>query len=216
MRVVACGPDALLAEVDSTREALDLYATLRAETDAGRLHVADLVPAARTVLVDGVADVEAARSLLAAWVPPDAPAPSRGSLGLGEAGASQDVVEVPTRYDGADLAEVAGAWGMSVEEAVATHTGTEHVVAFCGFAPGFAYCTGLPAELHLPRLPTPRSRVPAGSVAVAGEFCGVYPRASPGGWRLLGRTDLVLWDATRPRPATLAPGTRVRFVAVSG
>jgi KipI family sensor histidine kinase inhibitor len=101
---------------------------------------------------------------------------------------------------------------MTVAEAVATHTSTDFVVAFCGFAPGFAYCTGLPDELTVPRHADPRPRVPAGSVGLAGEFTGVYPTASPGGWRLLGRTDLTLWEPDREQPATLAPGTRVRFV----
>ena len=89
---------------------------------------------------------------------------------------------------------------MTRDEVVATHTGTELVVAFCGFAPGFPYCTGLPERLAVPRLDSPRTRVPAGSVGLAGPFTGVYPTASPGGWRLIGRTDLVLWDAG-PGPA---------------
>jgi KipI family sensor histidine kinase inhibitor len=121
-------------------------------------------------------------------------------------------VEVPTTYDGPDLEEVARVWGMSTAEVVATHTGLEHEVAFCGFSPGFAYCAGLPEHLAVPRRHDPRPRVPAGSVAVADRWTGVYPTASPGGWQLLGRTDLVLWDADREPPATLAPGTRVRFV----
>jgi KipI family sensor histidine kinase inhibitor len=98
------------------------------------------------------------------------------------------------------------------EEVVALHTGTEFVVAFNGFAPGFAYCTGLAEERAVPRLERPRSRVPAGSVGLAGPYTGVYPTASPGGWRLIGRTDLTLWDVERDPPATLPPGTRVRFV----
>jgi len=96
---------------------------------------------------------------------------------------------------------------------VTTHTGTELVVAFCGFAPGFPYCTGLPERLAVPRLDSPRTRVPAGAVGLAGPFTGIYPTASPGGWRLIGHTDLVLWDTDRDPPATLVPGTRVRFVA---
>ena len=123
-------------------------------------------------------------------------------------------MEVPTRYDGPDLEAVARLWEMTTAEVVRTHTGTEMVVAFCGFAPGFAYCTGLPERLSVPRLDTPRTRVPVGSVGLAGSFTGVYPTASPGGWQLLGRTDLTLWDPSRPEPATLSPGTRVRFVEV--
>ena len=93
---------------------------------------------------------------------------------------------------------------------------TELTVAFVGFAPGFAYCTGLPPELAVPRLDRPRARVPAGAVGLAGEYTGVYPTASPGGWRLVGRTDARLWDTDRDEPALLTPGTRVRFVEVSG
>ncbi len=115
------------------------------------------------------------------------------------------------RYDGADLDEVARLWDMTRGEAVATHTGTDFVVAFCGFAPGFAYCTGLPEPLHVPRRDSPRTRVPAGSVGLAGEFTGVYPNASPGGWQLLGVTDLTLFDVTAEPPALLSPGTRIRF-----
>jgi KipI family sensor histidine kinase inhibitor len=85
-------------------------------------------------------------------------------------------------------------------------------VAFSGFAPGFGYLTGLPPDLHVPRRDTPRTRVPAGSLGLAGPYAGIYPRASPGGWQLIGRTELELWDAHRDPPALLAPGTRVRFV----
>ena len=95
---------------------------------------------------------------------------------------------------------------------VARHGGIEFVSAFCGFAPGFAYLAGLPEEYAVPRLDSPRSRVPVGSVGLAGSWCGVYPSESPGGWRLLGHTDLTLWDPDRSEPALLAPGTRVRFV----
>src|SRR3712207_1571675 len=103
---------------------------------------------------------------------------------------------------------------MTREGAFATHAGLLFVVAFCGFSPGFAYCRGLPERLAVPRLAEPRPRVPAGSVAVADVYTGVYPSASPGGWRLLGRTDRTLWDPAARQPALLAPGTRVRFVAV--
>jgi KipI family sensor histidine kinase inhibitor len=201
-RVLPCGPGALLVEVGSTQEALRLYAAARASA----LDVTDIVPAARTVLFDGVADLRRLEGWLADLDLADgATAPVAGRT-----------VEVPTRYDGADLGEVARSWDMTRAEAVATHTGLAFSVAFCGFVPGFAYCTGLPAPLHLARLPEPRPRVPAGSVAVAGEFTGVYPTASPGGWRLLGTTELTLWDATAQEPAALVPGAAVRFVEVSG
>ena len=198
MRIVPVGPDALLVEVSDAREGAHLYAAVR----ASGLPVRDVVPAARTVLLDGTGDVAGLRAFLDRWETPE-----------DEPGSGNEVA-VPTRYDGEDLDAVARLWDMTRAEVVSTHTSLEFVVAFCGFAPGFAYCTGLPEHLHVPRLDRPRTRVPAGSVAVAGEFTGVYPASSPGGWRLLGRTDLVLWDPTADRPAPLAPGTRVRFVEV--
>ncbi len=109
---------------------------------------------------------------------------------------------------------MAALWGVPPEEAVRIHTAPEYVVAFCGFAPGFGYLTGLPARYEVPRRATPRSAVPAGSVALAGPYTGVYPRSSPGGWQLLGRTALPLWDTGRTPAALLAPGTRVRFTPV--
>jgi len=121
------------------------------------------------------------------------------------------VISIPTRYDGADLDSVAARIGVSRESVVAMHTGAEYVVAFMGFAPGFPYLIGLPPELELPRLETPRTEVPAGSVAVAAGYCGIYPRASPGGWNLIGTTDMVLFDPEREPPALLEPGIRVRF-----
>jgi KipI family sensor histidine kinase inhibitor len=200
MRVRTAGPRAWVVEVGSAAEAAGLYAVTRS---AG-LELTDLVPGARSVLFDGL-EREALDDFLS-----DVDISSlQGAREQGE------LVEVPTTYDGPDLADVAALWGMSVEEAVDRHTGTEFVVAFCGFSPGFAYCTGLPQELAVPRLDTPRTKVPPGSVGVAGEFTGVYPRSSPGGWRLVGRTRARLWDAGSVTPALLAPGTRVRFTAVS-
>lgn len=203
LRLLPCGAGAVLAEVGSTAAATRLWAVARSALPPGL--AVDVVPGARTVLFDGVTDLAALRRWLAGWHP-------------GDEGPVTDVtrtVEVPTAYDGADLVDVARRWGMTRAEAVATHAGTEFVVAFCGFAPGFAYCTGLPAELAVPRLAEPRPRVPAGSVALADVFTGVYPSSSPGGWRLLGRTALTLWDPGAAPPATLVPGTRVRFVPVA-
>ncbi|WP_309647397.1 allophanate hydrolase subunit 1 [Nocardioides sp.] len=202
MHLRPVGPRALLADVADASEALALATWARTVGIAA----ADVVPAARTVLLDGLT-AEAAddlRARLAHWSPQspvDAPEADPGP-----------VVEVPVVYDGVDLALVADRWGTDVEGVVARHTGTAFTAAFCGFAPGFAYLAGLPEELAVPRLDSPRAAVPAGAVALAGPWCGVYPTASPGGWRLLGRTDAVLWDAERERPALLAPGTRVRFV----
>lgn len=123
---------------------------------------------------------------------------------------------VPVRYDGADLARVARELGVSQDAVAELHSSAEYVVAFMGFAPGFPYLIADdPAPLlELPRLATPRTEVPAGSVAVAAGYCGIYPRASPGGWNLLGHTDLVLFDAELAAPAPLEPGSRVRFAAL--
>ena len=196
MQIHRYGHDALLVEVADASEALALYRAAR----AGGLQARDVVPAARTVLFSGCAEPERLATELA-------------RMTLERSAASErPAVEVPTTYDGPDLEDVARRWDMTVAETVATHTSVDFVVAFCGFAPGFAYCTGLPGSLAVPRHPDPRPRVPVGAVGLAGEFTGVYPTASPGGWRLLGRTELVLWDADRADPATLAPGTRVRFV----
>ncbi|MEY4401653.1 MAG: hypothetical protein RL072_1518 [Actinomycetota bacterium] len=122
------------------------------------------------------------------------------------------LVELPVRYDGADLTDVAETCSLSVERLIALHSNAEYEVSFCGFAPGFAYLVGLPRELHLPRRASPRTRVPAGSVAIAARYSAVYPRESPGGWHLLGTTTATLWDIAREQPALLQPGTRVRFV----
>lgn len=195
MQVLPAGLSALVAEPDDPADVPGLYADLRRD-----LSCRELVPGARTVLVDGPADLAAARAYLLGWRPP-----ARAGAASGR------VVEVPTTYDGEDLDDVARRWDMTRAEAVATHTGTTFVVAFVGFSPGFAYLTGLPPALHVPRLDRPRPRVPAGAVGVAGEHAGVYPSASPGGWRLLGRTSLTLWDPAREEPALLVPGTHVRF-----
>ncbi len=119
------------------------------------------------------------------------------------------------RYDGPDLADVAALWGVPEREVARIHAATEFRVAFCGFAPGFGYLTGLPARYDVPRRATPRTAVHAGAVGLAGPYTGVYPRASPGGWQLIGTTDAVLWDTARELTALLSPGTRVRFVAVA-
>jgi KipI family sensor histidine kinase inhibitor len=192
MQVLPVGRKAVLVEVESTEHAVALATWAR-----GRGLADDVVPGAQTVLMDGVTDRDGLPEALAAW------SPTRADRGA--------EVEVPVTYDGPDLVDVAGAWGCEVEEVASRHQATEFVAAFCGFAPGFAYLSGL--DLAVPRLATPRTRVPAGSVALADRWCGVYPTASPGGWRIIGSTALTLWDADRDPPALLAPGTRVRFVA---
>jgi KipI family sensor histidine kinase inhibitor len=198
MRVLLAGSDALLVEFADPADVPLLYADLRRD-----LPCRDLVPGARTVLLDGLVDLDVARSYLAGWTPSGRAEDDDGGL-----------LELPTTYDGEDLDDVAQRWGMTRAEAVATHTATRFTVAFVGFSPGFAYCTGLPPELAVPRLDRPRAKVPAGAVGVAGEYTAAYPTASPGGWRLVGRTDARLWDAGRDEPALLTPGTRVRFVEV--
>jgi KipI family sensor histidine kinase inhibitor len=125
---------------------------------------------------------------------------------------SGEVVEIPARYDGPDLADVAAAAGVSAGEVVRRHSAVTYEASFTGFAPGFAYLTGLDPALRMTRRSSPRPRVPAGSVAIADAYSAVYPRASPGGWHLLGSTDVVIFDASRDPAALIAPGTRVRFV----
>lgn len=119
--------------------------------------------------------------------------------------------EIELRYDGADLEEVARLTGLETNEVIRRHSAPDYSVAFLGFAPGFPYLVGLDPALRVPRLKSPRTRVPAGSVAIAGEFAGIYPQATPGGWRVLGHTDAVLFDASRAEPALLLPGDKVRF-----
>ena len=140
------------------------------------------------------------------------PAPGAGCDEHGAAKAA--VRSIPVRYDGEDLQAVAQRLGVGRERVIELHCAPVYTVAFMGFAPGFPYLIGLPVELELPRLPTPRLEVPAGSVAVAAGYCGIYPRSSPGGWNLLGRTEVALFDPAADPPALLAPGDRVRFESV--
>ncbi|MFJ7047561.1 allophanate hydrolase [Streptomyces sp. JV178] len=201
MRALPVGDRALLIEVDSGQEAEALHAELLRRRATGELAVEELVPAARTVLLDGLDAPSRLAERLASWEVP--PVPPR----------AEDVVEIPVRYDGPDLPDVAAHWGVDEAEVARIHAAAEFRVAFCGFAPGFGYLTGLPREV--PRRATPRTAVPAGSVALAGPYTGVYPRSSPGGWQLIGTTDLVLWDPARVPAALLTPGTRVRFTPVA-
>ena len=193
MKLLPYGPRAVLAELDSLAEVM---ATASAWRAVGLPCAIEIVPAARTVLVvhDGTLDLD----LLVAAEP-----------GVDVAGSR--LVTIDVTYEGVDLAEVAAATGLSVDGVVELHSSAEYTVAFCGFMPGFAYMVGLPLRLQLPRRVTPRTRVPAGSVAIAAEFAGVYPRESPGGWHLLGCTEAELWNDAATPPALLAPGTNVRF-----
>ncbi|MFG2333924.1 allophanate hydrolase subunit 1 [Streptomyces sp. NPDC048604] len=200
MRTRPVGDHGLLVELDDGAQVRALHAELLRRRAAGTLPaVRELVPAARTVLLDGLAEPRRLAAELPFW---DVPAlPER----------TAEPVVVPVRYDGPDLAEVAALWGVSAEAVVRIHTAAEFTVDFCGFTPGFGYLTGLGARYDVPRRATPRTSVPAGSVALAGPYTGVYPRSSPGGWQLVGRTDAVLWDPAREPAALLTPGTPVRF-----
>ena len=194
------GEHGLLVECADAAEVAATYAHLRGRAD--ELGALEVVPAARTVLLDGLADVEAAAALLR----------EATAAPLTEADVLGRLVEIPTRYDGPDLEEVARQWRVTVAEVVRIHQDATFRVLFCGFAPGFAYCAGLPEGLSVSRRADPRPSVPAGSVALAGEYTSVYPGASPGGWQLIGSTGTELWRPGHPEPALLAPGTRVRFV----
>lgn len=178
--------------------------------------VGELVPAERTILIslrpplpnspadlDGLAAalLDLATSVQTLGGQPDSPMTCEH--------------EIPVAYDGPDLGQVATHAGLSIPEVIGAHTARPWLVGFGGFAPGFAYLLEGDPRLAVPRHATPRPSVPAGSVALAGRYCGIYPRRSPGGWRLIGHTDAVLWDLDRDPPALLCPGDRVRFVAVA-
>ena len=202
MRLLDVGDDAVLVELDDLSAVLALFRAL----DAARpLGVEDLVPAARTVLVRFDRD-RVDRDEVRRWLRVTTPAPEPVS-GTGE------TVDVDVAYDGPDLADVGALTGLGVDGVVAAHTGAVWTVAFVGFAPGFGYLVGGPETLQVPRRATPRTAVPAGAVGLAGEFSGVYPRSSPCGWQLIGRTDAVLWAPDRHPPALLRPGVTVRFHA---
>ena len=193
VRVVQVGERACLVEVEDALAAASLAAWARVSGPPAD----DVVPAATTVLFDGV-DPAAVKAALSHWA---RESPSD----------SGPIVRVPVRYDGPDLDRVAEHWGCTPDEVVARHVATDFTSLFCGFAPGFAYLGGLAPDLSVPRLDTPRARVEPGSVALADGWCGIYPTASPGGWLVIGRTDAVLWDVGRESPALIPPGTRVRF-----
>ena len=197
MRWRRCGEDAALLDCDSLDQMRAAHATVLAARPGG---VTDLVPGARSLLVVG--GVAAVRALL-----------EHADLTHPPAGDPREVT-LDVRYDGDDLDLVARDAGCSSDAVADLHTGAVYTVAFTGFAPGFGYLTGLPDELRQPRLETPRTRVPAGAVGLAGQFTGVYPRESPGGWRLLGHTSTPLFDVHADPPALLAPGDRVRFRSI--
>lgn len=211
MRFLPIGPTCLLVELDDLDQTLALFDALLADPVPG---IAEIIPAARTLMIRtalGVRADDALAGQVLARQPtpgttPGTPPPTR----IGE------TVELPVSYTGADLAEVAALTGLGVAELVAAHQAALWQVAFCGFAPGFAYMTCDDPRFDVPRRPTPRTQIPAGAVALAGRFCGVYPHPTPGGWQLLGGTDLPMWDLSRDPPALLRPGLHCRFVARTG
>ena len=192
-----------------------VHALAAALADGAPAAVEDIVPAHASLAVLHRAGDGAARAAVRAWIdavlagdatPATMPAPPPPE------DASRSI-DIHVHYDGEDLATVAAHAGLSIEEVVARHVAPLYTVAMIGFAPGFPYLLGLDPRLSMPRLPTPRPLVPAGSVAIAELQTGIYPQAGPGGWRLLGRTDARLFDATRGEPALLRAGDRVRLHA---
>jgi KipI family sensor histidine kinase inhibitor len=205
MRFLNAGSNAMIVELDDLDEVMAAYGKVRRALPVG---VIELVPAARTILARFDSALTTASRLSVQFIELASEKTSES------ASVEFDEVEVPVVYDGPDLAAVADLTGLSVKEVVARHQSGAYTVAFCGFAPGFAYMTGLDPVLWLPRRPVPRTRVPVGSVAISDRFTSVYPSMSPGGWHLLGHTKEKMWDIARPRPALLMPGMRARFVEV--
>ncbi|PSK96715.1 KipI family sensor histidine kinase inhibitor [Murinocardiopsis flavida] len=203
MRIRECGDAAILVEVDGLDQVLDLQAALDADPVPG---VIAAVPAARTVLLR--LDPRRAGAAAAAAAAVRA-LPARAGRR-----AEAEELRLAVSYNGADLGAVARHTGLTEREVVAAHTATPWTVAFCGFMPGFGYLAGGDPRLRVPRREESRTRVPAGAVGLAGEFTGVYPRSSPGGWQLIGHTDAAVWDLDREPPGLLRPGVRVRFEQV--
>lgn len=201
-RFLPVGPRCFLVELADLEATLALHDALSADPVPG---VIEIVPGARTLLVrtePGVAaDAALAQAIRARLAVP------RKLDDL-----KADTLELPVTYDGEDLDEVARQLDLTTAEVIAAHRSALWQVAFCGFAPGFAYITCGDPRFDLPRRAEPRTRIPAGSVALAGRFCGIYPQETPGGWQLIGRTDAAMWDLARDPPALLRPGLRVRFV----
>jgi KipI family sensor histidine kinase inhibitor len=190
----------ILVELNDLDETLALLASLQAAPLPG---MKDLVPAARTLMIGFAAEETSAEEVAAGVAARDLVAPLARDATL---------VEVPVRYDGEDLEEVARITGFSVDEVIRRHTAATYTVAFCGFAPGFGYLIGGDPALHVPRRKNPRTRIAAGSVALAGAFSGVYPQNSPGGWQIIGTTPVKMWDISRNPPAYFQPGYQVRFI----
>lgn len=217
VRLLPSGRAALLVECDSLADVLALHDALAATAPDG---LGELVPAARTLLVSVDPDRLPLESA-ASWVrrvaadAARAAAPAPGGTARPAPAVSADAVVIEVDYRGDDLAETAALLEVSAEHLVARHVATAWRVAFIGFAPGFGYLVADEWPFDVPRLDVARTRVPAGAVGLAGAFSGAYPRESPGGWRLVGRTDAALWDPHAEAPALLVPGRTVRFRAVA-
>ncbi|OKL54700.1 urea amidolyase [Bowdeniella nasicola] len=199
--IVPCGDLAFLVELDSLEDVLALHQELVTSKPTGML---ECLAAARTVLVRAispVAAIELARHVRELQV-------------TGPVTRDSEEITLDVCYDGEDLDDVARLVGMSREAVIQAHTSQAWTAAFGGFAPGFVYCVGENDSLDVERRSSPRTAVPAGAVAIAGNFSAVYPRATPGGWQLLGRTAEPMWDTARERPSLIAPGDIVRYRAV--
>lgn len=203
MRFLPVNFNAVLVELDNLAQTLALLASLKNHPITG---IEELVPAARTILVQWRPSACSLAELVRQISQRDVSA---------HAERSGTLIEIPVHYTGDDLAEVAQLLGITPEEVVRRHTGSEYTVAFTGFAPGFAYLSGGHPSFNVPRRSTPRTRIPAGAVGLAGTFSGVYPQASPGGWQIIGVTPSAMWDLARDVPALLQPGFRVRFVDIA-
>ncbi|CAN5354463.1 5-oxoprolinase subunit PxpB [soil metagenome] len=194
------GEAAILVELDSADQAQALAASLRTDPTSG---VIEAVPGLASLLVE-LDPLFADTDRVAAVI-------ERRIVGLDPTPLAGATHTIPVVYDGPDLDEVGALLDLEPSEVVALHASVELRVLFCGFAPGFAYLGDLPAALHVPRLASPRAHTPAGSVAIAGSMSGIYPADLPGGWRVIGRTDVSLFDPRRDPPALMLPGDRVRF-----
>lgn len=203
MRFLPVNLNALLVELDNLEQTLALLASLKNEPIAG---IEELVPAARTILIQWRPSACNMTELVRQISQRDVSARAqRGGT----------LIEIPVHYTGEDLADVAQLLGITPEEVIRRHTGSEYTVAFTGFAPGFAYLSGGHPSFNVPRRSTPRTRIPAGAVGLAGTFSGVYPQASPGGWQIIGVTPAAMWDLARDVPALLQPGYRVKFIDIA-
>ncbi|MBM3604050.1 MAG: 5-oxoprolinase/urea amidolyase family protein [Alphaproteobacteria bacterium] len=207
MRFLPVSPRCLLIELRDLEATLALFDALADDPVAG---VSETVPAARTLMIRTAPGVSADRDLALAILNRQPPPGTR------PASRAVETVELPVTYDGQDLDDVARHMDLTVAEVAAAHQAVTWQVAFCGFAPGFAYMTCEDARFDLPRRPAPRTRIPAGSVALAGRFCGIYPQETPGGWQLIGHTRVPMWDLSRDPPALLRPGARVHFAKGGG